>query len=299
MNTLLVWIITCLIWSTVWLFIKLGLRDLPPISFAAIRLLIAVTVLLPIIAARRIPLPRNARDLRLIVITGLLLLGLNYALVFWGAQHIPSGLTAVLQAATPAFGFIFIVFYLPDERITFLKLCGVALGIAGVAIIFSDQLRIRGWLSFLGCLAVAGGAVCVAYSYVLVKAAAKHLNPIVLATGQMICGMIPLMIIGLALDGNPFKFRWTSTAIISLLYLALAGSVAAFALNYWLLKRMDAMKIMLMSIVEPPLAVLLGVLVLDETLTLRAIWGTGCVLIGTALILPLTRGNELKAGNTT
>ena len=299
MNTLLVWVITCLIWSTVWLFIKLGLRDLPPLSFAAIRLLIAVSILLPIIAARRIPLPRNARDLRLIVITGLLLLGLNYALVFWGAQYIPSGLTAVLQAATPAFGLIFIVFYLPDERITLFKLCGVALGIAGVAIIFSDQLRIRGWISLLGCLAVAGGAVCVAYSYVLVKAAASHLNPIVLATGQMICGMIPLMSVGLALDGNPLKFRWTSTAIISLLYLALAGSIAAFALNYWLLKRMDAMKIMLMSIVEPPLAVLLGVLVLEETLTWRAIWGTGFVLLGTSLILPRTRENESKVGNTT
>lgn len=285
MNTLLVWVVTCLIWSTVWLFIKLGLRDLPPFSFAAIRLLIAVTVLIPVIAARRMPLPRDARDLRSVAVTGLLLLGLNYGLVFWGAQHIPSGLTAVLQASTPAFGVVFVAYYLPKERVTFLKLFALAVGIAGVAIIFSDQLRIAGWISVLGCLAVAGGALCVAYSYVLVKAYVGHLNPIVLATGQMLCGMIPLLIIGLAAEGNPFKFRWTTTAVASLLYLALAGSIAAFALNYWLLKRMDAMKIMLMSIVEPPLAVMLGVLVLGERLTGRALWGSGCVLLGTVLIM--------------
>ena len=297
MNTLLVWVITCLIWSTVWLFIKLGLRDLPPFSFAAIRLLIALSILLPVIKFGRITLPRTGRELRLIAVTGVLLLGLNYALVFWGAQYIPSGLTAVIQAATPAFGLLFIAHYLPNERLNWLKLCAVAVGIGGVAIIFSDQLRIYGLLSLFGCLAVAGGAVCVAYSYVLVKAAAIHLNPIVLSAGQMISGVIPLLIVGLVLEGNPLKFHWTPTAILSLLYLALAGSIAAFALNYWLLKRMDAMKIMLMSIVEPPLAVMLGVLILGETLSWRAILGTGCVLLGTGLILLQT--NESKSAGTT
>lgn len=297
MNTLLVWVITCLIWSTVWLFIKLGLRDLPPFSFAAIRLLIALSILLPVIKIRRIPTPRTGRELRLIAVTGVLLLGLNYALVFWGAQFITSGLTAVIQAATPAFGLFFIGHYLPNERLNWLKLGAVAVGIGGVAIIFSDQLRIHGWPSLFGCLAVAGGAVCVAYSYVLVKAAAIHLNPIVLSAGQMICGVVPLMMGGLILEGNPFKFHWTSTAVLSLLYLALAGSIAAFALNYWLLQRMDAMKIMLMSIVEPPLAVMLGVLVLGETLSWRAILGTGCVLLGTGMILSQT--NEQRSGSTT
>lgn len=285
MKTLLVWVVTCLIWSTVWVFIKLGLRDLPPISFAGIRLLIAVAVLLPVIAARRLPLPHTARDLRLVATTGLLLLGLNYALVFWGAQQIPSGLTAVLQAATPAFGLLFVSRYLPGERFTPLKLSALTVGIAGVAVIFSDQLRIAGWPSLLGCLAVAGGALCVAYSYVLVKAHAGHLDPIVLATGQMLCGMVPLLVFGLAAEGNPLKFRWTPTAVASLLYLALSGSIAAFALNYWLLKRMGAMKIMLMSVVEPPLAVLLGALVLGEKLTGQALWGGGCVLLATVLIM--------------
>ena len=285
MKILLVWILTCLIWSTVWLFIKLGLQDLPPISFAGIRLLIAVLILLPVIAVRRLPLPRASRDLRMIAITGLLLLGLNYGLVFWGAQHISSGLTAVLQAATPAFGLVFAGYYLPKERITLLKLCALVIGIGGVAIIFSNQLQIAGWFALLGCAAVIGGALCVAFSYVLVKAYGGHLHPIVLTAGQMLCGLVPLLIFGLAKEGNPLGFHWTSTATFSLLYLALAGSVAAFGLNYWLLQRTDATKILLMSIMEPPLAILLGVVVLGEQLTERTLWGSACILLSVGLIL--------------
>lgn len=292
MKILLVWAITCLIWSTVWLFIKLGLRDLPPVSFAGIRLLIAVVVLVPVIAVKRIPLPRERRDLRMIAVTGLLLLGLNYGLVFWGAQYISSGLTAVLQAATPVFGLVLTSYYLPAERFTLPKLCALLIGVAGVAIIFSNQLRIAGWPALLGCLAVVGGALCVAFSYVLVKACGSHLHPLVLTAGQMICGLVPLLVFGLVKEGNPAGFRWTATATFSLLYLALAGSVAAFALNYWLLQRIDATKILLMSIVEPPLALVLGVVVLGETLTERALWGSGCILLSVGLLLSRSRAGE-------
>src|ERR1700716_4107964 len=98
--TIVLWWVTCLIWSSVWLFIKIGLRDLPPVTFAAIRLLVAIAVFLPILAIRRVPLPGQARDWSVIGVAGILLLGVNYALLFWGAQFIPSGLTAVLQAVT-------------------------------------------------------------------------------------------------------------------------------------------------------------------------------------------------------
>jgi drug/metabolite transporter (DMT)-like permease len=262
------------------------------VSFAAIRLLIALAILLPVLTLRGTPLPRTRTEISLVAVTGLLLLGLNYILVFWGAQHIPSGLTAVLQATTPAFGVVFISHYLPAERVTFFKLCALALGIAGVAIIFSDQIRIAGWVSLAGCAAVTGGALCVAYSYVLVKTYLNHLNPLALVSGQMFFAVIPLLSLGLAAEGSPLKFHWTPTAVAALLYLALAGSVVAFALNYWLLKHMDAMKIMLMSIVEPPLAMLLGAIILGEKFGGRALVGSGCVLLGTMMSFARTRETE-------
>jgi drug/metabolite transporter (DMT)-like permease len=285
MKVLLVWAITCLIWSTVWLFIKLGLHDLPPVSFAGIRLVIAVAILLPFVLIRRPPLPRSARERALVAVTGLLLLGFNYGLVFWGAQFITSGLTAVLQAVTPAFTLAFAHYLLPHERFTLARLSAVALGVVGVAVIFSDQMQVVGWYALAGSVAVVGGALCVAFAYVLVKAHVGHLHPTVLTTGQMLCAMVPLVAYGLVREGNPLTFNWTPKAVFSLLYLALAGSVAAFWLNYWLLKRMDTTKVMSMSLVEPLLAVLLGALVLGEKLTAHALLGGVCILASIGLIL--------------
>lgn len=285
MKLLFVWLIVCLIWSSVWLFIKLGLQDLPPLSFAGIRLVIAVAILLPVMIVQRKSFSRRPGDLILIAITGLLLLSLNYGLLYWGTQYISSGLTAVLQAATPLFGLVLAHFFVPNERITLLKLFGLGLGIIGVAVIFSNQLQIAGWMALLGCAAVVAGAVCVAISYVLVKAYGSHLHPTTLITGQMLCGLVPLVILGFMTEGNPITFRWTSTAVVSLLYLALAGSIAAFWLNYWLLARMDATKVMLMGIAETLLAVLLGAVILGEAVTDRALIGGMCILLSVWLVM--------------
>lgn len=285
MKVLFVWALTCLIWSTVWLFIKLGLYDLPPVSFAGLRLVIAVAILLPFVLLRRKPLPQSPREKLMVAVSGLLLLGLNYALVFWGAQFISSGLTAVLQAATPAFTLVFAHYLLPNERFTLSKLLAVVLGVAGVAVIFSDQMQVVGWQALAGSVAVAGGALCVAFAYVLVKAHVGHLHPTVLTTGQMLCALVPLLAYGFVCEGNPLTFNWTPLAVFSICYLALAGSVAAFWLNYWLLKRMDTVKVMSMSLVEPLLAVLLGALVLGEKLTTHALLGGVGILASIGLIL--------------
>lgn len=285
MRVLLVWVGVCLIWSTVWLFIKLGLADLPPVSFAALRLLLALAVLAPILFARRAPLPRTPRDLALVAATGFCLLGLNYGLLYWGAQFITSGLTAVLQATQPAFGLVFAHRLLRDERVTAAKLAALALGVGGVAVISSEQMSVAGRDALLGCAAVTAAALFVGLAYVLVKAHGAHLKPTALMAGQMVAGVVPLLIYALAVEGNPLKFNWTTRAVVSLVYLTLAGSVAAFWLNYWLLKRMDATKVLLMAIVEPLLAVLLGALVLGETLTARTAAGGACILLSVALVL--------------
>src|SRR5215210_5319512 len=95
---IIVWLILCLIWGTTWIFIKIGLEDLPPISFATARFVLAVLILAFIIKIRQIPLPKTWRDRRLIMLTGVLQFSINYSLVFWSEQYISSGLAAVLQA---------------------------------------------------------------------------------------------------------------------------------------------------------------------------------------------------------
>lgn len=290
-----VWIITCLIWSTVWLFIKIGVTDVPPVSFAAMRLIIAILVMVPITLAGRTRLPRDPRDWALIGGTGVILLGFNYALLNWGLQYISSGLTAVLQSMTPVFALIFAHYLLPDERMTARKAAGLALGVCGIAVIFWDQLHFGGGRAFAGTITVTLGAVCVAFAYVLVRRGGSHLAPGILTAGQMTAAFVPLMIYGWTVEGNPFEIKWTSNALVSAAYLALTGSVLAAWLNYWLLSRVGAVNLLIMGLVEPIIAILLGAWVLGESMNSRALSGGALILVSMWLAMAPTRRAARRA----
>ena len=224
------------------------------------------------------PLPRRAADWSVIAVGGLLILGLNYALIFWGAQYVPSGLTAVLTAVTPAFALVFGHFMLRDEPFTLKAFGAIAIGIAGVAIISADQLHVAGRQALLGSLAVTTGAACVGFAYVYIKGHRReNIRPEVLTAGQMLCAAGPMLAFAVIRDGNPVAHNWTAVAVGSVLYLALFGSVAATWLNYWLLERMSATAVLSMALVEPLIAAVLGGVVLDERITLNA--GIGGVLV--------------------
>lgn len=285
MKARIVWLVLCCIWGSTWLFIKLGLADLPPLTFAGIRFIVASSILFTIIWVRRIPLPRDRRDWMLLAITGLLAFSLNYGLLFWGEQYISSGLAALLQATIPAFGLIIAHFYLPGERMTQAKIAGVLLGVCGVGVVFSNQLSVAGGKALAGCVALVLSSMFVAYSNVLVKARAKNLEPAVIAAGQMSFGLIPLLLIGIPMEGNPLYFHWTSMAVVSLFYLAIVGSVVAFLLYYWLVHNMDVTKSMLIALVTPVVAVVLGMFVLDEKLGWRTFAGGAMIMSGIGLIV--------------
>jgi drug/metabolite transporter (DMT)-like permease len=173
--------------------------------------------------------------------------------------------------------------HLPSERMTWAKILGVVLGICGVGVVFSNQLSIAGGLALAGCVAVVASSIFVAYSNVLIKAHGKNLEPAILAAGQMFFGLIPLLLIGIPLEGNPLHYHWTTIAIVSLLYLAIVGSVIAFLLYYWLIHHMDVTKTMMISLVTPVVAVILGLLVLHEKLDWRTIAGGAMIMSGIAL----------------
>ena len=285
MKARLVWLILCGIWGSTWLFIKLGLADLPPLTFAGIRFVISCALLFALVGVRRLPLPRGRGEWWLLFVTGILSFSLNYGLVFWAEQHISSGLAAVLQATMPAFGLVLAHFHLPGERMTWVKIAGVVLGVFGVAVVFSNQLAVSGRQALAGCVAMVLSAFFAAYSNVLVKRYGRSLNPAIIAAGQMFFGLIPLLFFGLAMEGNPLQLRWTATAIVSLFYLALVGSVIAFLLYYWLMQNMDVTKTMLISLVTPVVAVILGMLALNEELSWRTLAGGAMIVAGIGFIV--------------
>lgn len=284
LKTAALWLLTCLIWSSLWLFIKLGLRDLPPLSFGALRLTAALLLILPATLPTRRALPETLRHWKLIAFTGSLIFGANYGLVFWGTQYITSGMAAVLQSSTPLFGLLLSSYYL-DKPVTLGSVCSISLGVGGVALVFSNQMTFQNDSAALGCAAVAGGAACVATAYVLIKARGGGLNQTHLAAGQMLFSAIPMLAIALLHDGSPSRLHWTPASLFSLLYLALAGSVIAFRLNYLLLRRMDVTKVLAIAIAEPFLATVIGAAALGEKVTGQTLLGGVLIAAGTCAIL--------------
>jgi len=191
----------------------------------------------------------------------------------------------LLQSTLPAFGLVFAHFHLPAERLSWTRIVGVVLGVCGVAVVFSNQLAIAGRQALAGCVALILSAAFAAYSNVLVKAYAKNLNPAITTGGQMLFGLLLLLAVGIPLEGNPFRFHWTRMAVIALVYLAVVGSVIAFLLYYWLVQNMDVTKSMLIALVTPVVAVVLGMIVLDEEFGWRTLAGGAMIISGIALIV--------------
>ncbi len=283
--TIFVWILLCLIWGTTWIFIKFGLADLPPISFAAFRFASAILILAPIIKLQKLKFPHTKKEWKLIALTGILQFALNYSAVFWSEQYISSGLAAVLQAMITVFGLVLAWIFLPSEKITKLKIAAVLLGIVGVAVIFFDQLHVRNWFGFIACTAIVGGSYAAAQASILIKAKAADIHPASLVFGQMLCALPFLIIYGLSVEGNPLNFHWTLQAVICLAYLTIFGTIIAFWLYYWLLNKVESTKAMMISLVTPLIAVMVDWFFLGETLPRQTLFGGFLIIMSIGLIV--------------
>src|SRR5437868_8188812 len=180
------WLALCVIWSSTWLAIKIGLRDLPPISFVAFRFIISAGVLAGICAGRFRFFPRHLADYSFLAFTGVLTFAVNYGLLFWGEQHVSSGLAAILQATIPMFGLVFAHFLLPSEPLKWERVLGAILALGGVAIICAKLLDFQGIMAFWGGVAIVAGAAGGAYASGPVKARGAQFAPAVMAAWQMI-----------------------------------------------------------------------------------------------------------------
>ena len=278
------YVVLCVVWSSTWLAIKVGLHDLPPVSFVAIRFVIAIAVLVAVSIGRVRLLPKSRSDYLLLAFTGLLMFTLNYPLLFWGEKYVSSGLAAVLQATIPIFGMVFAHKLLPEEPMRWQRMAGAFVALAGVALICGRLLDRSGLMAFWGGLGIVIGAAAAAFSNVLLKRRALELAPAMLAAWQMFFGTVPLIALGYVVDGNPLNFHWSGMAWFCLLYLAVIGSALTFLLLYWLLPRMTVTNLQSIALITPPGAVAFGWLLGGETFSLWSLVGACFVLVGVWMI---------------
>lgn len=270
------------IWGSTWVAIKIGLGSMPPFLSAGMRFAIAAGILSALAWASRVPPPRDGRTHGGLLALGFLNFVVNYGVVYWGEQYVSSGLTAVLFATYPLFVLLIAHFTIGAERITARKVAGVALGFAGVGVIFSSDLALGDSRAMLAAAVILISPVASAITSVGIKKWGHDLHPYTLTALPMAYGAVALTAIGLATE-SPRAIEWSAVSIAALLYLAVFGSVVAFVVYYRLLKVVPVSLLALVSYAFPIVAVALGWLILEEALLGSTLAGAGMVLVGIAL----------------
>jgi drug/metabolite transporter (DMT)-like permease len=292
-KVLLVFGLICLIWGSTWLGIKASLESLSPMFSAGFRFIIASLLILSLVKMKGIKLQTDKLSVRLYLLMGFFSFIIPFGLVYWGQQYVPSGLASVLFAVYPFFVLLFSYFAIPGDRIGFLRIIGIVLGFSGILVIFSD--RIGGDISsyLLGMIAVVTSGVIQASVAVTLKKYGHHLNPLSMNFIPMIIAGIGMTIIGFAFEDFSLLV-FDLNAVVSVLYLAVFGSVVTFTSYYWLLKRVNVVMLSLLAFITPIVALFLGWMVYNEQLSSRHFIGSMLVLTG---LLWANLGNAKKIKN--
>lgn len=263
--------------------IRVGLRGLPPFTGVAVRFAIASVVLLALAPVFGVKLGREPYERRLWWVNAFLTFIIPYGLVYWAEQWLPSGLTAVVFATFPLLTALAAHVLLPSERLTLQSFAGILLGFAGIAVLFSGDLRNLGGSHVAKVAAVLLIApFCAGLGSVIVKRWGGGVHPISTAAVPMaITSLLMGLLAWLAESARPVTFN--TPTVLSLLYLALIGSSLPFTLYFWLLRSESATGLSMINYATPILAVAIGTLFLGEPFTLRIVVGSALVLAGVAV----------------
>lgn len=273
------YILICLIWGTTWLAIKLSIFTLPPFFSAGIRFAIASLLILAILKFRGYKYRFDMKETIFLLLVGLGSFSIPYGLVYWAEGRVSSGLTAVTFAVMPFFAAVLSRYYIKDERFTFWKVFGILLGFAGLVVIFGRDLRIGSIGAATGILAVVLSAFLNAVVAVAVKKHGYHIDPVFINLIPMSLGAVTLLAASFFMeDWGGFKFD-TST-VLAILYLAVFGSVLAFVIYFYLLKHISVVLLSMTSFITPILAIASGALVLGEKFPPGTLLGSAMILIG-------------------
>jgi drug/metabolite transporter (DMT)-like permease len=274
-----------LIWGTTWAAIRIGLEGLPPLIGLTLRFAIAAAVLLPLAPVLGVRLGRSAVERRLWLASTLLNFCASYGILYWAEQWVPSGLTAVLFATFPLWTGLLAHLALPGERLTPWAFAGALIGFAGVAVIFSEDFRSLGGpqVAFAAAVVLLS-PVSSALGSVAIKRWGQGIHPLSLSAVPMgLTALVMAPVAAVVEQGREITFDTRS--VLALLYLAIFGSAVTFTLYYWLLKRLPATSLALITYATPVVAVIVGSLFLDEPFTLRIVLGAVLVIAGVAVAM--------------
>ncbi len=274
----------CLIWGSTFLIIRIGNEAVPPFWAASIRLIIAIPLYVVVARAAGARWPRGGPALRAVLGYGILNFGVNFVLLYWGEQRIPSGTAAVIYATVPLTTGLF-ASLLGVHAFAIGQLIAALVGLAGVTVVFWAEVARGAPGSALA--AVFGAATASALSSVVLKKGPPQSTWVVNGIGAVAGLAICLTMSFVSREPHALPHDMAGWAPIA--YLVIAGNLGAYALYGWLITRWNVIRINVIALLIPLVAVVLGSLVRQEALPSQAYAGGALVLVGVSLTLFRTR----------
>src|SRR5690348_14269076 len=288
------------IWGGAFFFIGVAVKHVPPLTYVWLRLSIAAVAMWIYVKARvgSLGLPRQVWGA--IVLLAILNNALPFTLFGWGQTHIASGLASILNATTPIWGVLVAHFFTEDERMNPRKIAGVFLGFGGVATMIGPSL-----LSDIGSSALAQLAcVAAALSYAFAGVWARRfkrlgISPLSITTGQLTAAAVVMLPVSMIAEHPWTRAFPPATAWAAIGALAVVCTAFGYVLYFKLIDGAGATNAMLVTLLVPPVAILLGSLFLGETLAPQDFAGLALIALGLAaidgrLITKLSRRRRLR-----
>jgi drug/metabolite transporter (DMT)-like permease len=276
-------IVLATLWGASYTFIRLGVATIPPVTLIAARTLIGGALLLAMLAARGIAMPRDMATWRRFMFQALLNSVVPFTMIAWAEKTVEAGLTTILSSTSPIFTFLITFAITRHEPATLAKLFGVIIGIAGICLIVGVEALSGLGNTLVAEFAIIAATLCFAGAAIFGRSFEK-LDSMVPAAGSMLCGSLVLIPVSLVVD-RPWTITPSATSVAALIGLSVFSTAFAFALYFRLVRTLGSVGVTAQAYLRVPIGVGFGVAFLGESLAPSALIGLACVVAGVAAMM--------------
>ena len=276
------------LWGASYTLIKVGVETISPVTFIAVRTLVAGLILAAALRLRGLKLPTDRQTWKLFTVQACLNSAVPFTLIAWAEQTTDAGLATILSSTTPIFAFLLTALITRHESVSAAKLFGVAAGIVGICLIVGMEALAGSGENLWAQLAIVAATICYAAAAIFGKNF-KGLDPMMPAAGSLIAGAAILIPVSLVVD-RPWTLTPSTDSMLALLALAVFSTALAFVIYFRLVQTLGSVGTTAQAYLRVPIGVGIGVVFLGETLASTAWLGLACVVAGViAMTLPARR----------
>jgi drug/metabolite transporter (DMT)-like permease len=263
--------------------VRLAIDEAPIVTSVAHRVFWAAVILWAFVLVRGLPVPRDPKIWQALIFMGVLNNAIPFSLMAWEQLHIQTGLTSVFNAGTAIFGVLIAALILADERLTTRKIIGSAIGFFGVATAIGLESVRNFDITSVAQLAVIAGTISYAFAGVWARINLTGLPPQVAAAGMLTGSSLVMVPAALLIGGAP-SFDLSVTALGAIGYYVVFATAGAYLLYYRILAAAGSANTMIVTLLIPPVSIILGALVLNESLSPNVYIGLALLALGLAVL---------------